>query len=104
MLNHYEKCIQISTNMPGTGSLIGELTIKMSEIWESKTDFRSVKPMSDFKVLSKLWNIVKCRAFLETKRFYIDDILRYCHKFVMGLSSAHTYHVDSVFNYILVLK
>ena len=30
--NHHDKCIQISTNMPGFGSLIGEIAIKMSEI------------------------------------------------------------------------
>ena len=32
--NHHEKCIQISTNMPGIGSLIREigLHIKISEI------------------------------------------------------------------------
>ena len=37
--------------MPGIGSLIGEITVTISEIWESKTDFRSVKPTSEFKVL-----------------------------------------------------
>ena len=30
--NHREKCIQISTNMPGIGSLIREIDVKMSEI------------------------------------------------------------------------
>ena len=30
--NHHEKCIQQSTNMPGIGSLIREIDIKMSEI------------------------------------------------------------------------
>ena len=29
--NHHEKCIQISTNMPGIGSLIRELDIKISK-------------------------------------------------------------------------
>ena len=37
--------------MPGIGSLIGEKAVKMSDILESKTDFRSVKPMSEFKGL-----------------------------------------------------
>ena len=36
--NHREKWIQISTNMPGIGSEI-RLTIKMSEIRESKATF-----------------------------------------------------------------
>ena len=30
--NHHEKCIQISTNMPGIGSLIREIHINISEI------------------------------------------------------------------------
>ena len=30
--NHHEKCIQISTNMPGIGSLIREIDVEMSEI------------------------------------------------------------------------
>ena len=30
--NHNEKCIQISTNMPGIGSLIREIDIEISEI------------------------------------------------------------------------
>ena len=37
--NHHEKCIQISPNMPGIGSLIREIDIKMSEIWERKHIF-----------------------------------------------------------------
>ena len=37
--NHHEKCIQISTNMPGIGSLIPEIDVKLSEIWESKHIF-----------------------------------------------------------------
>ena len=35
-LNHHEKCIQISTNMTGIGSLICEIDVKISEMWESK--------------------------------------------------------------------
>ena len=31
-----EKCIQISTNMPGIGWLIREMTNEISEMWESK--------------------------------------------------------------------
>ena len=30
--NHNEKYIQISTNMPGFGSLIGEITVEISEM------------------------------------------------------------------------
>ena len=30
--NHHEKCIKISTNMPGIGSLIHEIDINISEI------------------------------------------------------------------------
>ena len=30
--NHHEKCIQISTNMPGSGSLICEIHVKITEI------------------------------------------------------------------------
>ena len=29
--NHYEKCIQISTNMPGIGSVNCEIAVKISE-------------------------------------------------------------------------
>ena len=34
--HHHEKCIQQSTNMPGIGSLIREIDIKISEISEIK--------------------------------------------------------------------
>ena len=34
--NHHKKCIQISTNMPGIGSLICEIDVNISEIWENK--------------------------------------------------------------------
>ena len=30
--NHHEKCIQISTNMPGIGSLIHEIAVQISEM------------------------------------------------------------------------
>ena len=33
--NHNEKCIQISTNMLGIGSLICEIAVEISEMWES---------------------------------------------------------------------
>ena len=46
--NHHEKCIQLSTNIPGIGSLIGEIAVKF---WESETDLRPVKLISEFKVL-----------------------------------------------------
>ena len=54
--NHHEKCIQISTNMPGIGLLIREIHVNMAYIWARKTNFRSVKPMPASKVLSKLCN------------------------------------------------
>ena len=37
--NHHEKYIEISTNMPGIGSVNREITVKMSEMSESKHDF-----------------------------------------------------------------
>ena len=37
--NHHEKCIQISTNMPGIGSLIRKIDVKISEIWETNILF-----------------------------------------------------------------
>ena len=37
--NHSEKYIQISTKMPGIGSLIREIAVEMSEMWESKQTF-----------------------------------------------------------------
>ena len=40
--NHHEKCIEISTNMPGIGSLILEIHVKITEIRGSKTGCRSV--------------------------------------------------------------
>ena len=52
--NHNEKCIKISTNMPGIGSLIREIYINISEIGESKQRFCSVKPMPVFEVLKWL--------------------------------------------------
>ena len=36
--------------MPGIGSLIRKIHVKITEKWESKTDFRSVKPLPAFKV------------------------------------------------------
>ena len=37
--NHHKKFKQISTNMPGIGSIIRELDVKMSEIWKKQNDF-----------------------------------------------------------------
>ena len=37
--NHNEKCIQMSTNMPGIGSLICEKDINISDFLESKQRF-----------------------------------------------------------------
>ena len=37
--NPYEKCIQKSPNMPGIGSLICEIDVNISEIWEKNILF-----------------------------------------------------------------
>ena len=37
--NHHEKCIQITTNMPGIGSVNHEIAVKKSRIRESKETF-----------------------------------------------------------------
>ena len=37
--NRHGKFIQKSTNMPGIGSLICEIDVNISEIWESKHNF-----------------------------------------------------------------
>ena len=37
--NHNEKCIQKRTNMPGIGSIIHEIAVEISEMWESKQTF-----------------------------------------------------------------
>ena len=42
--NHHEKCIQQSTNMPGIGLAIPEITLEMLEFLENK-HICSVKPM-----------------------------------------------------------
>ena len=42
--NHNEKCIQISTNMPGIGSFIREKAVEILEMWESKQTFTQLKP------------------------------------------------------------
>ena len=37
--DHNENCIQISTNMPGIGSLIREIAVQISKMSESKQTF-----------------------------------------------------------------
>ena len=37
--NHHEKYIQQSTNMPGFGSVVCEIDVKMSKMWDSKKIF-----------------------------------------------------------------
>ena len=37
--NHHEKCIQISTNMPGIGLVNREIAVTISEMGESKHGF-----------------------------------------------------------------
>ena len=39
ILNHHEKCIQISTNMPSIGLVIPEITCEMLEFLENKHNF-----------------------------------------------------------------
>ena len=39
MTNHHDKYIEISTNIPGIGSVICEIAVKISEMWESKQKF-----------------------------------------------------------------
>ena len=37
--NRHEKCIEISTNMPGIGSVNREIAVRISKMSESKDDF-----------------------------------------------------------------
>ena len=47
--NHREKCIQNSTNMSGIGSLIRDIAVNISEIWESKRNLLSKpRPLGSF--------------------------------------------------------
>ena len=48
--NHHEKYIQKSANMPGIGSLIREIDVKMSEICVSKQSFaqQNQRPRSKY--------------------------------------------------------
>ena len=46
--NHYEKYIEISTNIPGIGSIIREIAIKMSINVRKQTQLCSVQPMAAF--------------------------------------------------------
>ena len=43
--------------MPGIGSLICEIAVEFSEMWESKHDFCSVKPMP--RVLSVKFGLMR---------------------------------------------
>ena len=61
MWNHNEKCIQISTNMPGIGSLIREIAVEVSEIWETKQILLSkTKP-----------RILSVKMFSQNLRLYL---------------------------------
>ena len=51
--NHNEKCIQISTNMPGIGSLIREISVEIPEMWEAAKRLLLSKTKSS--VLSVKW-------------------------------------------------
>ena len=54
ILNPYEKCIQKSPNMPGIGSLIHEIDVKISQIWETNKLFLLSKTnIPAFYVLSE---------------------------------------------------
>ena len=50
--NHHEKCIQISTNMPGIGSENREIAVKISETSESKHEYRLFFLVRQFVELS----------------------------------------------------
>ena len=54
--NHHEKCIQISTNMPGIGLVNPEIAVKMSEVSKkacmillSKTNARVLKYLLSYR-------------------------------------------------------
>ena len=58
--DHHGKCIQISTNITGIGSLIREIDVNISEIWESKHNSKtSVRVRS-----------VKCRTRDAIEQLY----------------------------------
>ena len=50
--NHYKKCIQISTNMPGICSLICEIMREHFRNFREQKYFCSVKPMPAFQELT----------------------------------------------------
>ena len=45
--NHYEKYIEISTNMPVIDSLIHEITVQIAEMWERNTILLIKSPRSE---------------------------------------------------------
>ena len=49
--NHHEKCIEISTNMPGIGSLIHEIDVNISKSKKANLLFLLSKTMAVFQVL-----------------------------------------------------
>ena len=66
--------------MPGIGSLICEVRIKISEIWESKNYFYSVKPMPAFYSLmytqrEQMAHAHNKRQFDYTELFYAPLIV-----------------------------
>ena len=46
--NHHEEYIQISTNMPGIGSIIREIDVYISEVYESQMSIKSNHPLFPF--------------------------------------------------------
>ena len=60
--------------MPGIGSLIHEIHVKITEMIASKTDFRSVKPMPAFKVLKDALDFMFAIAGLIIKWITLNGV------------------------------
>ena len=67
--NHHEKYFEISTNMPVIGSLIRKITVKISEIWESKVTIL-LKQMLAWLVLSMLRTNRKLESRVRFFQFF----------------------------------
>ena len=101
--NHHGKCIQISTNVPGIGSLICKIHVKIPEKWERKIDFRSVKPIPAFKVLTP---IILCVGDLNLFLVYVWKLLYYqiiiLHEFELlpatWVPCQNRYHFPTIFS------
>ena len=83
--NHYEKCIQNSTNKPGIGSLICEIAVKISEILLSKTNARVV---SVFKVVYCMHVLIAHGLHCIRSSISAQHDLKNVHLFFISLSLA----------------